>query len=1583
MNGRKTETRAPAVKYPGIPAAIDGRTAIAEINRAACGIAGSSAAETAGLSLAGVRATASLDGTSLAAMHEALHAAAGRRLTCVLDVTCRPVPKQALSLHAGHDDYHAVDDAGFFQLFARNVQEVADLGLVARRIAELALTPGICAQDAVLTSETIESIRMAEPALVGEYLGHPADMIDSPTPAQRLVFGQQRRRVPELFDLDYPTMLGARQDADSYQQGIAGQRPFFLDHVRELADRAFDEYAALTGRRYGRCSSFRLEDAELVVVAQGSVVTTAEAVADHLRATRKLRVGVVNVTMFRPFPADLLTAWLRGRRGAVVLERVDQPLAVDGPLLREIRAAMSKAVENGRARGRGEPYPGLAACTADQVPDFYAGCFGIGGRDLRPADLVAAVDNMLEGGRRQRRFYLGIDFVRARTPLPKLQIWQEQLLEAYPQLASLALAPAAPVALRPANAVAVRIHALRGGDAAAVGRSLAVVGVKALGLHAKAGPAAGSAAFRATLAGETIPTGGEPALADVALALDVSAARHADAVAELAEGGALVVDSDRSDPELWDALPHTVRDAIKARKIRLFALDARGVARAEASDPSLAPVFHALVSVAGCLSVAPPAARQGLDDAKLVERARGGVAALIGSREAKTVDAALRAFQRGLASVRQVQTTESAAIGAEVGAVPERPAALDVAGAQPGLGNPGRFWEQVGYLYRTGQDGIADPFVAVGAVPAASSAVRDLTVLRTEVPELVPAKCTGCGQCWTHCPDSAIPGVVSRVEDVLNAALATTSGVSVDRVRQLVRHLAAEARRLIGEGTLTAFPDVLAQAYTAVVDKLGYDPARRAALDGEFAPVRAALADFPVARTAVFFDGPEAASPGTGGLLSVTVSPEACRGCNLCVDVCPEGALRAVPQTDAIVDRLRRNWKVWRALPETEDRYVDAATRDERVGPLPALLLKRSNYLSMLGGDAGGAGRGQKTILHLVLAAVNAMMQPRVREHVARLDDLIARLDQKARSILASDADLGRVQGRAGTVDIPLDTAKRKQVERVSAVLREVQDLRWRYVEGPGGRGRALCGVAAAAGSTAPLAERYPYNPFPIPWVGQLAPDAPALALGLFEAQMRKMARGVAAVRRAELELADEYDPSVHEAELSALDWRAFTDGEQALCPPLLVVSGDETMLDGGLQSLSELFASGKPVRVVVLDTRGAGTGPRNLALLAVAHRNVFVLQSSHATPSHLLAGLMKGLESRTPALFSLYCPPSGDGPAVRAPRAARLAVESRAFPVLVYDPSRGPRLRDRLSLEGNPALGAPWASSELRYVEADGTERSMELPLTAGDWAAGEPRFSAELSRIDGEEGGEPVPLHEYLELAADDRTEKRPFIYALGADGKLERLAVSAGIVRLAEERREAWAQLCEMAGLDVAAREAELKGQIDAVRAEYEKKIAEIKARYPRVIARRLAERLLAGGENGAPGVADLLARAEAGTEAPPRRADAPAAPAATAPAAAAAVATAPPSKAEKAEALSMEPYIDSALCTACNECTNLNKRMFAYNNKKQAFVKDAKAGTFKELVLAAEKCPVKIIHPGTPVNPSEKDLAKWIERARPFN
>src|SRR4026209_2834531 len=111
-------------------------------------------------------------------------------------------------------------------------------------------------------------------------------------PGRRLGLGESRRRIPELFDVDHPAMLGVVQNQDSYAQGVAAQRPFYFDHVAPLTDRAMREFADLSGRSYARASVYRIDDADWLIAGQGSVVANAEAVADFLREARGLKVGV-------------------------------------------------------------------------------------------------------------------------------------------------------------------------------------------------------------------------------------------------------------------------------------------------------------------------------------------------------------------------------------------------------------------------------------------------------------------------------------------------------------------------------------------------------------------------------------------------------------------------------------------------------------------------------------------------------------------------------------------------------------------------------------------------------------------------------------------------------------------------------------------------------------------------------------------------------------------------------------------------------------------------------------------------------------------------------------------------------------------------------------------------------------------------------------------------------------------------------------------------------------------------------------------------------------------------------------------
>ena len=82
-------------------------------------------------------------------------------------------------------------------------------------------------------------------------------------------------------------------------------------------------------------------------------------------------------------------------------------------------------------------------------------------------------------------------------------------------------------------------------------------------------------------------------------------------------------------------------------------------------------------------------------------------------------------------------------------------------------------------------------------------------------------------------------------------------------------------------------------------------------------------------------------------------------------------------------------------------------------------------------------------------------------------------------------------------------------------------------------------------------------------------------------------------------------------------------------------------------------------------------------------------------------------------------------------------------------------------------------------------------------------------------------------------------------------------------------------------------------------------------------------------------------------------------------------------------SLSPWIDSSECTACDECINLNSKIFAYNDANKAVIKDPKGGPYHDLVKAAEKCTAQVIHPGLPLDPNEKDIDKWLARGEKFN
>ncbi len=288
----------------------------------------------------------------------------------------------------------------------------------------------------------------------------------------------------------------------------------------------------------------------------------------------------------------------------------------------------------------------------------------------------------------------------------------------------------------------------------------------------------------------------------------------------------------------------------------------------------------------------------------------------------------------------------------------------------------------------------------------------------------------------------------------------------------------------------------------------------------------------------------------------------------------------------------------------------------------------------------------------------------------------------------------------------------------------------------------------------------------------------------------------------------------------------------------------------------------------------------------------------------------------------------------------SRLAVESRAYPLVVFDPDAGETWEECISLDGNPAIDDDWPTYTLKFEDEEGNEDSMELPMTFAEFALSEGRFRKHFRVAPRDTWNENmVPIAEFLKMDKDDREGMYPFVWGVDKKNHLMRVICAAELVASTEERLGNWRTLKGIAGL------------IDKV--DPEAIANQVRAETASKLATGLYS-MLGGG--GGPELAAALGAA-------------PAAEGGVAPAA--------------AEAEGFEPvWIEAPLCTTCDECIDINPKIFAYNDEKKAVVINPKGGPYKDIVRSAEKCPADCIHPGTPWDAGEKGLDKLIARAEKY-
>jgi len=299
---------------------------------------------------AGARAFTCTAANGLAFMWEMTYIAASMRLPVVMAVTNRAL-SGPLNIHCDHSDSMGVRDSGWIQLYCENSQEAYDMVIQAWRIGEHLETqlPVMVCLDGFILSHTLENVMTLPDEVVREFVGE--------RPFARVL--SHKGEVDYRLDPDHPLTMGAMDLHDYYFEHKRQQAEAIANALPTIEDIG-EEYGRISGRTYGPLDSYKLDDADLAIVGLGSTMGTTKVVVDKLRK-EGLKVGLLRIRSFRPFPTQMIVDSLSHVQSAGVLDRAMSFGAFGGPLFNEVRNA---------------------SYDAEKRPLLSNFIYGLGGRDM-------------------------------------------------------------------------------------------------------------------------------------------------------------------------------------------------------------------------------------------------------------------------------------------------------------------------------------------------------------------------------------------------------------------------------------------------------------------------------------------------------------------------------------------------------------------------------------------------------------------------------------------------------------------------------------------------------------------------------------------------------------------------------------------------------------------------------------------------------------------------------------------------------------------------------------------------------------------------------------------------------------------------------------------------------------------------------------------------------------------------------------------------------------------------------------------------------------------------------------------------